>query len=128
MTVMSVSAADLTVIVENVKNAEGMVRVGLFNNPATFPKTPLVGQTIDAKAAKANTVSLTFKSVTPGTYAVSAYQDINGNQKVDKNFVGMPVEPYGFSKNARGMFGPPTFDDAHLDIGSNNLSINIKLK
>ena len=124
----SALSADLTVIVEDVNSAEGTVRVGLFNNVSTFPKTPVTGQVIDAKTAKANAVSVTFKNVAPGTYAVSAFQDINSNQKLDKNFVGKPVEPYGFSGNVRGLFGPPAFEDVRLDLVSKNLSITIKLK
>jgi uncharacterized protein (DUF2141 family) len=121
-------AADLTVIVEDIKTSEGAVRVGLFNNATTFPKAPVIGQAIDAKVAKANAASVTFKNIAPGTYAVSAYQDLNGNQKLDKNFVGKPVEPYGFSRNARGMFGPPAFDDARIEIDNKNISITIELK
>lgn len=128
LTAVSAFAADLTVIVENVKSSEGGVRVGLFNNAASFPKIPLVGQEVDTKSAKANSVSVTFKNLSVGSYAVSAFHDLNGNHKIDKNFVGMPVEPYGFSNNARGMFGPPAFDEASINFGSKDLSISIKLK
>jgi ABC-type glutathione transport system ATPase component len=49
-----------------------------------------------------------FKDLAPGTYAVSAYQDLNGNQRLDANMVGMPTEPYGFSRDAKASSARPS--------------------
>ncbi len=53
---------------------------------------------------------------------------MNGNEKLDKNFVGWPVEPYGFSRDAKGLIGPPAFEDAsfQVDDGANTITINLK--
>ena len=40
--------------------------------------------------------------------------DVNGNDALDSNIVGMPTEPYGFSNNAQGSFGPPAWQDARF--------------
>jgi len=48
----------------------------------------------------------------PGKYAIAAYVDRNQNGKLDRNFMGKPSEPYGFSRNARHMFGSPVFAEA----------------
>jgi len=122
---MTAAAADLTVVVEGLKSAEGSVRVGLFNNPNSFPKSTMAGQAIEARA---DAVTVTFKDLVPGSYAVSAYQDINSNQKLDTNFVGMPTEPNGFSRDARGKFGPPSFNDARIDLANINQNIRIQVK
>ena len=119
------AAADLTVVVAGLKNDEGSVRVGLFHDPKSFPKTFSVGQAI---AAKADAVSVTFKDLAPGNYAVSAYQDLNGNQKLDTNFVGKPTEPNGFSRNARSTFGPPSFTDAQIELADTNQNLTIQVK
>ena len=50
------------------------------------------------------------------TYAVGLYLDVNGNNRMDKNFLGMPKEQYGFSNNAKGRFGPPSFEDASFNL------------
>jgi uncharacterized protein (DUF2141 family) len=47
-----------------------------------------------------------------GVYAVSCYQDLNGNGKMDTNLVGIPTEPYGFSAGARPKFRAPTWEEA----------------
>jgi uncharacterized protein (DUF2141 family) len=89
--------------------------VALYDKAEDFPSPEkgLAGQAIDAGADSAMT---TFHGLAAGRYAVAVYQDLNRNGKFDKNFLGLPTEPYGFSKDARGSFGPPTFDAAAVDI------------
>ncbi len=119
------SAADLTVIVDPLKGKGGNVRAAVFDDPKTFPKTVLRGQKIEAGDAA---VTLIFKDLPKGRYAVSAYQDLNLNDKLDTNAFGMPKEPYGFSRNARGRFGPPAFDEASIDLGADNKTIHIRVE
>lgn len=44
-----------------------------------------------------------------GRYAVMAYHDRNGDLKLNTLPIGLPTEPYGFSNNSRGAFGPPAW-------------------
>ena len=118
-------AGDLTVVVENIKSDQGNVRAALFNSARDFPKTLSSGQFI---AAKTGSVSFTFKDLPAGQYAVSTFHDLNSNDKLDTNFVGKPVEPYGFSRDARGTFGPPPFDDAVIQVGESAKTITISVK
>lgn len=70
---------------------------------------------------------LKFPGVTPGSYAVMVYHDENLNGRLDKSANGMPQEGWGFSRNARGHYGPPTFDDARIDIepGTNDIALDM---
>lgn len=63
----------------------------------------------------------------PGTYAVSVYEDLNGNHKLDHNLIGIPREPVGASNNPRPRMGPPRFEDCSFHLGSNPQSITITL-
>jgi uncharacterized protein (DUF2141 family) len=119
------NAADLSVQIDNLKSAEGNVLVGLFNSAADFPKKRLRGEVV---AAKQGAVTVLFKDLPPGTYAVSAFQDLNDNKKLDTNAVGKPNEPYGFSRDARSMFGPPSFVDAVFNVREGVNAVEIKLK
>ena len=62
-----------------------------------------------------------------GEYAFTLFVDFNGNKKIDKNFLGIPKEPYGFSNNVIGNMSAPTFDQAKFLI-SGPTSQNIKLR
>jgi uncharacterized protein (DUF2141 family) len=53
-----------------------------------------------------------------GTYVIGFYIDANENEKLDTNFIGIPKEEYGFSNNARGTFGPPSFEAASFTLDS----------
>lgn len=62
-----------------------------------------------------------------GSYAIAAYHDANNNQKLDKSFMGVPTENYGFSNNARGTFGPPSLSDQLFALNKDT-SISIVLQ
>jgi uncharacterized protein (DUF2141 family) len=70
---------------------------------------------------------LEFAGVAPGSYAVMVYHDENGDGKLDRAASGVPLEGYGFSRNARGKYGPPAFDDARIDIrsGANRIALDM---
>lgn len=122
-------AADLTVIVNNVQQDDGQIMLGLFNSADGFPKT--ISQSSATPAKERNTagqVLLIIRGLSPGQYAASTYHDLDSNSKLSTNMMGVPTEPYGFSNNARGMFGPPSFKDAAITIGNEDLTIEIAVK
>ena len=62
-----------------------------------------------------------------GEYAVTLFVDLDGNKKLNKNFLGIPKEQYGFSNNVMGRMSPPTFDQAKFAIAG-PATQNIKLR
>ena len=120
------AAADLTVVLEKVAPNGGNVRAALYNQADTFLKKPWRGQEAPAPA---DSVTLVFKDLPAGEYAVSAFQDSNGNQKLDTASSGLPLEPYGMSNGARGgPEGPPSFAAAAFHLGEAAQTITVRLK
>ena len=78
-------------------------------------------------APQPGTTTVTVPNVPPGTWAVLAYQDENDNGKLDRNLIGIPSENYGFSRDAVGRFGPPKFEAAAIEVGSETTVAAIKL-
>jgi len=97
----------LTVVVKEIKGAKGKISVGLFNDGKVFLK-----KKIDSRSTRAHDgeVTLQFEHLPAGDYAVSVMHDENENGELDSNFVGMPVEGFGFSNDAKAMFGPPSYE------------------
>ena len=62
-----------------------------------------------------------------GEYAITFFVDSNGNFKMDKNFLGIPKEQYGFSNNVMGRMSAPSFDQAKFTITEPTLQ-NITLR
>ena len=107
------SAGELTIEVLSVTPNRGQVYIALYDQPEAFPITDRQ-RANQVLAADASHLTVHFKDLPPGRYAVAAFQDVNGNGKLDKNFLGIPKEPYGFSNGARGNAGPPKFADAAI--------------
>jgi uncharacterized protein (DUF2141 family) len=68
-----------------------------------------------------------FEGVQNGEYTISIYHDENKNGELDKNMYGMPIEPYGVSKEGKSMFGPPNYKDALFAVKDINVSLKITL-
>jgi uncharacterized protein (DUF2141 family) len=62
--------------------------------------------------AQADGATCRFGGLQPGRYAVSIGHDLNGNRRVDTNFLGMPTEQWGVSNNARPTLRAPRYDEA----------------
>ena len=102
----------LTVKMTGFKTDQGMAAVALYDKPDNFPIKPeKATATLRVPVAK-GTAKAEFKNLPPGTYAISVYHDVNNNNKMDANFIGVPKEQTGASNNAKGKMGPPAFKDA----------------
>ncbi len=78
--------------------------------------------------ADARTVRFTFTDLTPGTYAVKVFHDINSDAELNTSWVGWPQEPYGFSNDAPVNMGPPPFKLAAITVkeGAQTSRINLR--
>jgi len=97
----------LTIHVENVR-AGGLVRLGLYDERGYRTEDSEPVAFADVPAIEGETV-ITLHNVPPGTYAIESYQDINSNDKMDLTWLGLPLEPYGFSRDARPVLSKPGF-------------------
>ena len=115
-------AADLSIKVDGARGDGGAVRVALFDSADRFLKRPL------QVASAAVGATLEFKGLAAGQYAVSVYHDANENGKLDQNMMGIPVEATGFSNDALGNMGPPTFEAARIDLPAEGKAIHVTLR
>ena len=120
---ISSSAQEITVTVDNVTSDEGKIIVSLHVED-TFMKGPGI-KNAESKIENGK-VTVTFKDVEPGTYAIMVLHDINENNRMDFELTGMPKEDYGMSNNPMS-FGPPQFDDAKFEFNGKDLDFIIRL-
>ena len=117
----------LRVEVEGVRSAEGLVAITLYaNDPSRFlvrHGSLYVGRT---KAVAGTTDSCIYVPK-PGVYAIAVYHDENGNQKFDRNIIGLPAEAYGFSNNPSTLFGLPSFHSVLVRVATSGQTIHIHL-
>ena len=119
-------AGELRVKISGIESAEGEVRVAIFKSQEDFDSTTFAYRT--RVPAQIGAVEVVFEDVAPGTYGINAFHDANNNEELDRNLVGLPLEDYGFSNNARGRFGPPKFDDISFAMSGKLKAMEIELK
>jgi uncharacterized protein (DUF2141 family) len=93
---------------------KGLLRIGVFKKEG-YPNADKVS---DGKIIPVTGCSMTvnFPSINPGTYAIVIVQDKDKSGHLTKNMLGLPTEPYGFSKNIYGLLGAPDFNDISFKI------------
>lgn len=105
-------AATLTVEVQQVV-APGDLMIAVYDPSSPWLKQPLRGL---RQAAVAGTMTVQVPDLPDGDYAVSLFVDRNANGKLDSNAIGVPTEPYAFSNDAAGNYGPPAFEQARFSV------------
>lgn len=124
-----VANQSLTVTITRLENNNGSVLVSLFREGAGFPDDASRATGKMKVSIANNSARAVFTNIPPGQYAVAILHDENNNQKMDKNFLGLPKEGYGFSNNASAPFGPPSFRKAsftHTALRPTEISIKTK--
>lgn len=118
----------IIVLVSGIRNDDGLIRVALYNSEKTF-----LGDSSEVfRAASSNphdgVSSVTFVNLPPGTYAIAVLHDENLNKKMDKGMFGIPKEGYGFSNDASGFMGPPSFRKAGFSCAGDTTRVTIRIK
>ena len=114
-TAVSAHAVDLTVTIEGKDLAKGVVQTALYRGAEGWLKEKPVRSETASAGADGRAV-VVFRGLDAGRYGLSAFHDENADSKLDTYPLGIPREAYGFSRDARGMFGPPSFDASAIDL------------
>lgn len=117
----------LKVKVTNIKKGEGMIRIAAYSPEQEFLGDKIVDG-VNMEVNEAGFVMAIFDNLPLGTYALSLYHDQNSNGELDANFFGIPKEPYGFSNDARGTFGPPKYTAAQFEFIKDGQQVEIRVK
>lgn len=110
---ISFGQINLTIEIEPLRNNTGQILLE-FNN-----ENEEVIKGISEKITD-NKCIIQIKDIQPGKYAFKYFHDENKDEKLTTNFVGMPKEGFGFSNNAKGKFGPPSFDEMLFDVSESD--------
>ncbi|MDB5192821.1 MAG: hypothetical protein JWQ96_2384 [Segetibacter sp.] len=117
--------ADIT----NIRNNKGVCRACIFNNAASFNGETGKPYACVIVPVKNKTASAAFTNVAPGAYALMVFHDANNNNKMDKNFLGIPSEGYGASQNKLPFAAAPNFNDNKFTVANASIvSLRIKMR
>jgi|SRR6516225_5116652 uncharacterized protein (DUF2141 family) len=97
----------LRVTITHVKTGRGSIYTSIWSDRQSFFKKPFLSE---SRKADHDSLQFVFK-LKPGEYAISVFQDLNENQKLDQGLFGIPKEPVGFGNNFKPKFSAPEFSD-----------------
>tara|TARA_B100000941_G_scaffold289636_1_gene269449 strand:- start:530 stop:967 length:438 start_codon:yes stop_codon:yes gene_type:complete len=129
----NVAADELTINISG-QNKSGILNLAIYNNAEAYDRSVKgegrseggffsgIDSFIELKESHKFVIN-----VPEGIYAIALFIDANKNMKIDKNFLGIPKEQYGFSNNAMGTLSAPSFEQAKFQVKGNSTQ-NIKLK
>lgn len=122
------SNSSLTVKVGGLREQRGQLCLSLFSANQGFPGSS-ERATESQCVSVVNTVTVvTFRNLNAGRYAIAVIHDANTDGRLNRGFLGIPTEGFGFSRNPKILTGPPSFGDAAISVSSVSTNIQIQLK
>lgn len=125
---VAAQSCTLRIHVDGFRNTRGNLGTIVFASPAGWPedcaKALRCGPTpIDTSTRTSTAVW----QVPPGNYGIAAIDDENSNARLDRDFLGIPKEGFGFANNPRVIFGAPPFHAAEVHVACPATDITIHL-
>lgn len=112
----------------DIRNSTGAVACALFESSVGFPTEYLhAASRIMVIKVRDRQARCDFEDIAPGSYALAVVHDENMNGKLDVNWLGIPVEGYGFSNDASALLGAPSFSAASFPYNGQNLEMTLSL-
>ncbi|PVM89779.1 DUF2141 domain-containing protein [Caulobacter radicis] len=117
--------ASLVVTFPALKAHTGVLQVAVYDSAQAWKGGKAVTSVTVPAAEAAPAVRLDLPA---GTYAIRAFHDVDGDGRLGTNPFGLPVEPYGFSNDAKVNMGPPSFEAAAFAVapGENAQALTLR--
>lgn len=118
----------LQIHVSGIKSGKGNITLMLYGDrDEDFLKK---GKRLDRLRvpAKKGDVSVCMPLPAPGSYAISLYHDEDANKKLTRNFLGLPTEGYGFSRDAAVSYRLPQLDEAVFTAMPDDTQVHIRMR
>jgi len=117
---------NLTLKITGFENDEGSVKIALANSKEEYQTKGKAFKTAIVLINENETQHI-FEDLPFGNYAIKLFHDENNNGEMDTNFLGIPSEDYGFSNNAKGSFGPASWEDAQFKFDKDTMITEINI-
>jgi len=122
----NIPTGKLEIIITGFSNNDGDCWFAIDNSEEVYERedTVWIGKILPIENKQ---VIVVIDSLKYGEYAVRVFHDENRNGKIDTDFLGIPDEDYGYSNDASGWFGPPSWEKAKFIFNQPEMSIKIEV-
>ena len=112
--------------ITNIKSTQGKIHIGVYKKNQNFPDHESKHYKKVVKP-KIGCINIVIDDLQNEDYAIAVLHDTNGNDHIDTNFLGMPKEPFAFSKNFKPILSAPNFNDCKFNLNNETKSFTINL-
>lgn len=117
---------ELQIHVTGFRNNKGKAGGVVFASPLGWPEDRSHTVVHGGFAIRDRQATEEFR-LPPGRYAIAVIHDENENEKLDRNFLGIPREGFGFANNPRVTFSTPTWQAASTNVTCPVTRVEIRL-
>ena len=125
----SQSGCTLRIHVDGLRNNLGNIGTVVYKSPDGWPEDTSKALRVGPApiGADGHSGTAVWENLPEGDYAVAAIHDENSNAKLDKNFLGIPKEGFGFANNPKVGWSPAPFKAALVHVGCPETDIEIHM-
>lgn len=123
---MDPSNGTLKIRVENIEEAKGTIYIAIYQGEKNF-LVESEAILVSAKVVKGKMQEITVPNLVFGEYAFAVFQDLNENEELDTNLVGIPKEPFAFSGIPDSRFRAPYYQEVKFDFKKDGQIVLSKL-
>lgn len=118
---------DIEISITGLKSEKGQVVIQVFKDEQGYEdQKPFKKLIFDKKGFEHGAIKVTVK-LAPGNYAFTMIDDENLNGKIDKNFIGVPKEGFGFSNFLMEKMQKPKFGEFVVNLmRAGNITMKVK--
>lgn len=113
--------------VTNIQEEIGMIWIGIYDSEENFlvkERAIVKGYTVEQPGR----IHISLPDLPYGTYAIAIFHDLNNNGYLDQNILGIPSEPFAFSRRPKSKFRMPKFDEVAVTFSPDQQEITLPLK
>ena len=121
------ASTQLKIFVNGMESDDGQLILDIYTNKKGFLHSETAIKRL-ITSIKNGVGTFTIRDLPVGEYAFTFHHDENNNGEIDANWFGLPKEGLAVSNNAKGFFGPPSYEDAKFSLkrGESTMSVTIK--
>jgi uncharacterized protein (DUF2141 family) len=125
----SSSLGDITVVITNIRNADGEILISLYDKAEGFPKDrSAIIRTAAIPSEADGKVKTVFEDLPYGDYAIAVLHDEDTSQDMTFGAFHLPKEGYCFSNNVKVRFKPPKFEKTKFPLDGDNATQTLRMR
>ena len=113
-------AQNVELTIKGIRSTKGTLQVGVFKDNESFKKEKSYKELKFAKTNIVNGILTVEFNLEPGLFGFALLDDENSNTKMDYNFIGYPLEGFGFSNYYHRGLTKPNLNEFSFNVARNS--------